>query len=69
MNLQEAVVFETVTVSQLGQVDGSALFKTVLCYGADMLGRFVEVESCGASQAHASILMSLGFPQRSMSTW
>ena len=65
MNFQEGDIFETVTVSQLGQVDGSALFKIAVCYGADMLGRFVELESCGASQAHASILMSLGFPQRS----
>ena len=64
MNFQEGDVFETVTMSQLGQVDGSALFRTVMCYAADVLGRFVEAESCGASQAHASILMSLGFPRR-----
>ena len=57
-------VFETVTISQFGHVDGSALFRVVLCYGADFFGRFVEVESSGASQAHATVLMSLGFPLR-----
>ena len=45
MDFQEGDMVETVAMSQLGQVDGSALFKVVVCYGADMLGHFLEVES------------------------
>ena len=57
-------MIEAVTLSPYGGVDGSALFRVVGAYGSDYLGRFIEAESCGASQAHATVILSLGFPRR-----
>ena len=68
-NVQADDILVTVTLSHLGLVDGSALFRVVSAYGCDPMGRFIEAESCGASQAHATVVLSLGFPQRSQAAF
>ena len=60
-------VLETVASSQADLVTGSALFRVLSSYGCDQFGRFVEVESCGASQAHTTVVLSISLPQRSQS--
>jgi hypothetical protein len=45
-------------------VDGTAIFRVAMAYAPDWGGRFLEVESCGASLSSAAVGLSLAFPVR-----
>ena len=61
-DLTKGKVLQVVTVSSVGQIDGSALFVIISDYPADASGKYMEVNFGGSSSPIYSVLLGQAFP-------